>query len=144
MHMDGYRSYRNSEHVAYNDITQYRKDIGIAAYDKYGVWFVSGIHLFNKEQRLLNRKLGLNKVNMSGKKMSRYEKLQKRFIIRIHPPNDNNSYKWYYKLRSLWEKDKLVTVTESSNPNFDNHYSYPACESSGTLFISKDDASIVN
>jgi len=59
--------------------------------------------------------------------------------------NTKNKAKWYYgwinKERNL--ADKILTVKESENPWFDNHFDTYLGGSTGSSFISKDDCEVL-
>lgn len=59
--------------VAAHDISEYVKSLNQPIVtDKYDVWFCLEKHLMTKEQRELNRKLGINRVNYTKNNMIRY------------------------------------------------------------------------
>lgn len=58
--------------VAKKDISNYLKEINIEIYDNNDdVWVVTPSRINTKETSILNRKLGLHKVNLYGEKMNR-------------------------------------------------------------------------
>lgn len=55
-------------HIAMRDISDYLGTLENQIVDcNNDVWFVTPNQLYTKEQRLLNKKLGLNKTNMARK-----------------------------------------------------------------------------
>jgi len=59
-----------AEQQACHDISEYLKKHNIKIHDKnYDIWVVTPNRLKKKEQRRLNRLLGLHKINYTSKKM---------------------------------------------------------------------------
>lgn len=69
------RNQMNRAHiVAAHDISVYIHSLPDKLItDKYDVWFCTEKYLFTKEQRRLNRLLGINKINYTKENMNRFK-----------------------------------------------------------------------
>lgn len=63
--------------LAMKDISNYLKENYFVRDEYQDVWFVTPSFMMNKESRKLNKKLGLHKINMHGKKMNRFKNNKK-------------------------------------------------------------------
>lgn len=62
--------------LAAMDIAKYIKEQPVIYIKecKHDVWYCCNSHLFTHEQKMLNKQLGIHKVNKFGEKMNRYSK----------------------------------------------------------------------
>ena len=58
--------YKTAAHMAFSDITKWLRDSDAIIMDGYDVLMVTPVILNTKEQRRLNRELGVSKVNYKG------------------------------------------------------------------------------
>lgn len=65
----------SAKRQALHDISEWLKKEDIKIIDKnFDVWVVTGVRLDTKDQRLLNRELGIHKINKTASNMSRIKK----------------------------------------------------------------------
>lgn len=73
------------------------------------------------------------------KYLKKFENINDKITVKIKP-NIHNKSKWYYgyinKDRDL--TGKIITVKNSYNPTFDDHYSYD-----DSLYIDKEDCEFI-
>ncbi len=61
---------KTAAQTALKDITEYQKEEEANIFDGYNTWIVTPNTLYTKEQRRLNKEIGVSNVNYSNKNLT--------------------------------------------------------------------------